>query len=79
MIIGSADIATLSAQAPTIVAYSPDPVTLTEVECFQLTAEMRNTAREAVLPSALHPTVPAALSLQAWNVGSSPWGPFSMA
>ena len=79
MIVGSADIAALSAEAPTIAAYSPDPVSLTEVECFQLTAEMRNSAREAVLPSALHPTVPPALSLQAWNIGSSPWGRFSMA
>lgn len=79
MIVGSADIATLSADAPTIATYRPEPVALTEVECFQLTAEMRNTAREAVLPPALHPTVPPALSLQAWNVGGSPWGPFSMA
>lgn len=79
MIVGTADLDTLAAAAPTIPAYVPESVELGDVECFQLTAEMRNTAREAVLPSALHPTVPPALSIQAWNVGASPWGPFSMA
>ncbi len=36
-------------------------------------------AREAILPPSLHPTIPAALSLQVWSVGASPWGAFRLA
>ncbi|MDG2111953.1 MAG: acetoacetate decarboxylase family protein [Actinomycetota bacterium] len=79
MISGTASVDELARGAAIISEFSSDEVVLTDVECFQLTAEMRNQAREAVLPPGLHPTVPPALSLQAWNVGSSPWGAFSMA
>lgn len=79
MISGTASIDTLAQGAATITEFSPDDVLLGDVECFQLTAEMHNQSREAVLPAGLHPTIPPAISLQAWNVGSSPWGAFSMA
>lgn len=79
MLIGTADLAQLAEGAPTITAFLREPVRLNGVECFQITAEMRNSAREAVLPPALHPTIPAALSVQAWNVSDSPWGTFSLA
>jgi hypothetical protein len=45
---------------------------------FQMVMEMRNAAREAVLPPSLHPTVPPTLSVQVWRVGASPWGAFVM-
>jgi len=77
MLTGTADPATLAANAARIKTFLNDPVELQGVACFQLTAEMRNSAREAVLPPALHPTIPAALSLQAWQVAHSPWGPFT--
>lgn len=77
MITGSADLERLAAGAATIEAWDDDDLELDGVECFQLIAEMRSQAREAVLPPALHPTVPPALSIQAWNVSESPWGPFS--
>jgi hypothetical protein len=79
MISGTATTTELAVGARTIESFSGESVTLGGVECFQLIAEMRNTAREAVLPPGLHPTVPPALSLQAWNVAESPWGGFSMA
>lgn len=79
MIFGSASIDELAADAATIDAFGEDTVSLGGVECFQMVAEMRNTAREAVLPPGLHPTIPPAISLQAWNVETSPWGSFSMA
>lgn len=78
MIVGSADLDRLAATAPIVAAWSDDDLELGGVECFQLIAEMRSTAREAVLPPALHPTIPPALSIQAWNVTESPWGPFSL-
>lgn len=78
MIVGTSSIDTLAASAATIDQWLEHPIELGDVECFQLTAEMRNTAREAVLPPALHPTVPPGLSIQALNVGVSPWGEFLM-
>ncbi|MEL6985685.1 MAG: hypothetical protein AAFO29_24865, partial [Actinomycetota bacterium] len=78
MITGTADLDRLADTAPTIAAWSDEDLVLGSVECFQMIAEMRSTAREAVLPAALHPTIPPALSIQAWNAGDSPWGPFSM-
>ena len=78
MITGTADLDRLAAGAPTITAWAADDLELAGVECFQLIAEMRATAREAVLPPALHPTIPPALSIQAWKVAESPFGPFSL-
>ncbi len=63
----------------TIDRYPREPIRFDTVACFQMTAEMRNGAREAILPPGLHPTIPAALSLQVWSVGDSPWGEFRMA
>lgn len=79
MISGTASSAELAVHARTIETFAEEPVELGGVECFQLIAEMRNTAREAVLPPGLHPTVPSAISLQGWNVSDSPWGAFSLA
>ena len=78
MLIGTADVSALAAAAPTINQFSTEDLHLDNVQCLQLTAEMRNAAREPVLPPALHPTIPAALSIQAYQVGSSPWGAFEL-
>jgi len=79
MLTGTADVDALLAGAATIAEFSPEALALEDVTCFQVTAEMRNRAREAVLPPSLHPTVPPALSLQVWDVGTSVWGPFTLA
>ncbi len=79
MLVGSADVAGLAETAATIKAFLTEPVQFTDVVCFQMTVEMRNRAREAVLPPALHPTVPPTLGFQVWQVGDSPWGAFGMA
>jgi len=81
MLVGTADVDTLarSQATATITHFRRDAVTLTGVTCLQLTAEMRNSAREAVLPPSLHPTIPPALSIQVWSVAESPWGPFRWA
>jgi len=81
MLVGTASIAALvEAQATaTIARYRPEAVTFAGVQCLQLTAEMRNSAREAVLPPSLHPTITPALSIQVWQVAESPWGAFRFA
>jgi len=79
MLTGTADVEALATAAPTIPEYFAEPIVLTEVVLFQMVTEMRNGAREAVLPPSLHPTVPPTLSMQVWQVGGSPWGAFRMA
>lgn len=79
MLVGTASLELLARHAATVPAYCEAPVEFGAVQCLQLTAEMRRGAGAAILPPALHPTSPASLSIQLWNVGESPWGRFSMA
>jgi len=79
MLVGSAAIEVLASGAAEVVRFNPEPIEISEVACFQMTAEMRNSARESQLPSALHPTIPAALSVQVYEIGESPWGAFQLA
>lgn len=79
MLVGSADVDVLAQDAAVIHAFNKDAVVFDDLVCFQMTAEMHNQAREPVLPPALHPTVPPALSIQVWQIGRSPFGAFNMA
>ena len=79
MLVGTADPAQLAGNAATLSAFHPDAIEFADTVCLQLTAEMRNAARESQVPPGLHPTIPAALSVQAYDVGNSPWGSFRMA
>ena len=79
MLVGTADLDQLAQTAATIDTFPIEALRLEDVVCLQLTAEMHNQAREAVLPSSLHPTVPAILSIQVWQVGASPWDAFALA
>lgn len=79
MLRGTADIDALAADAAEVKAFHPEPIRFEDVVCFQMTAEMKNSARESQLPSGLHPTIPAALSVQVFEVGHSPWGEFNLA
>jgi hypothetical protein len=79
MLTGSADIETLAGNAATIPKYFAEPIVFQHTLLLQTVMEMRNGAREAVLPPSLHPTVPPTLSMQVWQVGESPWGAFAMA
>ncbi len=79
MLIGSADVKILGERSPRIASFASEPLMLSDVACLQLTAEMRNSAREAVLPPALHPTIPPVVSIQVWDVADSPVGAFGFA
>ena len=48
MLVGTADIEQLAAQAPEVLEFYSEEIVLPQVTCFQLVAEMRNSAREAV-------------------------------
>jgi hypothetical protein len=77
VLVGTADLDELAASAPTVHGWLGQALDFDDVTCLQVIAELRRPAREPLLPPGLHPTEPPALSLQAWRVGSSPWGPFS--
>jgi len=79
VLTGDADLAVLASRAPTIATLTPDAVHLSDVIVLQAAFELRAADRTAVLPPGLHPTNPPLLILLAWQVGGSPWGPFSMA
>ncbi len=79
MISGTASVDELAIGAPEIVAFGTESVRLGGVTGLSLVAELRRPAREAVLPPGLHPIVPPAMSLSAWDVSESPWGAFSAA
>ncbi|HEY8120628.1 MAG TPA: hypothetical protein VII78_04875 [Myxococcota bacterium] len=78
MITGSARVEDLKARRPRLAAFDAAPVTLPGVEIVQAMFEMPGSARECIVPPGLHPTIPAALVLQAWRCPESPWGPFSL-
>ncbi|WP_419911916.1 hypothetical protein [Candidatus Poriferisodalis sp.] len=79
MISGTASVDELAAGAPEIAAFGTESIRLGGVTGLSLVAELRRPAREAVLPPGLHPIVPPAMSLLAWDVSESPWGAFSAA
>jgi hypothetical protein len=79
MLRGTADVASLAATAPSLSDYLREPLIFERVVLFQMVMEMRNGARESVLPPSLHPTIPPTLSMQVWQVGNSRWGAFRMA
>lgn len=79
MLRGTADSEALAAGAAEVSVFHAEPIQLDDVVCFQLTAEMKNSARESQVPAGLHPTIPAALSVQVFEVGQSPWGEFLLA
>ncbi len=79
MLVGTADVEALARGAATIESFGSEPLQFDDVLCLQVIMEMRNRARESVLPPSLHPTIPPALSIQVWRVGGSPWGAFNLA
>lgn len=79
MISGTASVDELAHGAAQIAAFGSEPIQLGGVTGVSLVAELRRPAREEVLPPALHPIVPPAMSLLAWDVSESPWGPFCAA
>ena len=79
MLVGNVDPGALAVRAPEVPVFHRSEIRFAGVTCLQLSAEMRNSARESVLPPSLHPTIPPALSLQIYAVDESDWGAFRYA
>jgi len=78
VISGELDPEQLGRGKPTLRSFRAEPVELPGARVFQAMFEMTGAAREAVVPPALHPTIPAALVILAWSCPESPFGPFSL-
>lgn len=79
MLTGTADLDTIGRGAPTMDGLDTPEVALDGVALLQVFAEMRSGPLEALLPPALHPTLPPVVAWSFQRVPESPWGPFQLA
>src|SRR3954465_8134357 len=77
MLTGTAAVESLPAGR--VPSWDVEPAPLEGFEVVQALFELRTSAREEVLPPALHPTNPPTLAVQVWRCSSSPWGAFEPA
>ena len=79
MLFGSADVDAFAACAPVMARLDTEPLVLPGAWVLQVTYEMPGTAREVLLPPALHPTDPPLVSWTFLRCTSGPLGAFAMA
>lgn len=79
MLVGTGDPATLSPRAPRMDSLEGGAVTLPAVEIARALFELRHRDLQALLPPALHPTLPPLVSFTIWRCRESPWGAFQLA
>lgn len=79
MLTGSADPRALAARAAALERFDTEPLKLPSVETLQVCFEYASAGMEALLPPALHPTLPPVVGWQVQRFASSPWGSFAMA
>ena len=79
MLTGRADLDALAREAPRLAGFAAEPLKLNGVETLQLLCEIEREGSEQLLPSALHPTIPPAVTWMVQRVAESPWGAFSLA
>jgi hypothetical protein len=79
VIVGTARVDDLMTARPRVAGFTAGPIALPGAEVLQAAFEMPVSAREALVPPALHPTNPALCMIVAWRCPASPWGPFSLA
>ena len=79
MLSGSARPETLGRGAPAVADLATEAATLEDVQTLQVLCEFSSDLAQALLPPALHPTLPGVVGFTVQRVGSSPWGPFAMA
>jgi hypothetical protein len=79
MLNGTLDLETIRRGAPTLESFDTEPVSLEGVELVQILNELDCDSLQAVLPPALHPTLPPVVRWSFHRVAGSPWGPFQLA
>ena len=78
MLSGQSDPEAHAAGAPAIETVSAESVNLQEVEIVQVLCEASTGSITALLPPALHPTIPGIVGWLAYQCPNPPWGPFRM-
>jgi len=79
VLIGTRDIASLLEHAPLLDNLDAEAWEIEGVELLHLRYEIDDANREALLPRALHPTIPATAIFTAARYPNSPAGPFMLA
>jgi hypothetical protein len=79
MLSGVADPDVLAADAPLVTDIVAEPLVCGRVEVLQVVYHVRGGGRQEVLPPALHPVNPPAITVTVLAVGESPVGPFRLA
>ncbi|KOG89569.1 hypothetical protein [Streptomyces varsoviensis] len=79
MLIGTADPEALAADAPYVTSLATEPLVCRGVELLQAVYEVHSAARLDLLPPALHPVNPPAITLTVLTARESEAGPFALA
>jgi hypothetical protein len=79
MLVGTADPEKLALRAPKLESLATEPLELRDVDVVQVVSEIASRGMEALLPPALHPTLPPIVSWLVLRCISSPWGAFTLA
>ncbi|MFP8881291.1 MAG: acetoacetate decarboxylase family protein [Myxococcota bacterium] len=79
MLIGTGDPEERADRAPTVDSLDTDSLTLPEVSVLQVICEIDTVGMCEMLPPALHPTLPPAVSWLVYDCPETPWGPMRLA
>jgi hypothetical protein len=79
MLSGRARPEKLAQGGPKLSDLGTPAQTLEDVQTLHVLCEFESGLAEEMLPPALHPTLPGVVGWLVQRVGSSPWGPFSLA
>lgn len=79
MLVGTADPARFEKEAPTLAAFDPLGLELRDCVFVQALSEIDAADMCAMLPPALHPTLPPVVGWSAFEIPDSEWGAFRFA
>lgn len=79
MLVGTADPARFEKDAPALSGFDSPALALADSVFVQALFEVEAESMCAMLPPALHPTLPPVASFGAYEVADSEWGPFRWA
>lgn len=79
MLVGTADPARFEKDAPVLGSFDAPGLELADCGFLQALCEIESEPMCAMLPPALHPTLPPVVGFRAFAVEHSPWGAFRLA
>jgi hypothetical protein len=79
MLVGSSDPDERAEHAPTLESFGTDSLTLPDANVLQVICEIDSEPMCEMLPPALHPTLPPAVSWLVYDCPETPWGEMRLA